>query len=80
MRKFPDDPANRFVEYYGRYLVAKRQAESEMIWLSAIVCRAELRKWRSAEEAQYCENIFKGFMSQKQARQTYCDLGNDSRS
>lgn len=57
--EIPRRSCEPFLEYYGRYLVAKSQAESEMIWLSAVVCRAELRKC-SAEEAQYCEKHIQG--------------------
>jgi len=44
MAKIPEDPASRFLEYYGRYLTAKRQKEPQMIWLSALGCRRELQK------------------------------------
>jgi hypothetical protein len=81
MAKFPDDPASRFLEYYGRYLTAKSQKESEMIWLNAVACRVELRKMGDpTEEAEHCQNIFKEFVSQKQAQQIYRDLCDDSRS
>jgi hypothetical protein len=33
-----------------------------------------------AEEARFCANIFKGFVSQEQAQQTYRELNDDSRS
>jgi hypothetical protein len=78
---FPDDPTSHFLEYYGRYLVAKNQAQSEMIWLCAVGCRMELRKMGDpTEEEQNFENLFKGFLSQKQAGQIYHDLCDDSRS
>jgi hypothetical protein len=44
MPTFPDDPASRFLDYYQRYLIAKAQQNSEMIWFCAVVCRIELRK------------------------------------
>jgi len=44
MAKIPEDPASRFLEYYGRYLTAKRQKEPQMIWLSALGCTRELQK------------------------------------
>ena len=61
MPKVPDDPASRFFKYYGRYLIAKEQKESDLIWLNAVACRVELRKMGDpTEEAQHCHNIFQG--------------------
>jgi hypothetical protein len=34
--KFSDDPASRFLDYYERYLIAKGQQNTEMIWLCAV--------------------------------------------
>ena len=80
MPKIPDDPASRFFKYYGRYLVAKKQKESDMIGLNAVACRVELRKMGDpTEEAQHCHNIFKGLASQQRAEQIYRDLCDDSR-
>ena len=68
MPNFPDDPASRFLDYYGRYLIAKRQKQSEMIWRCAVACRVELRKMGDpAKEAQFCGAIFEGFVSQEKA-------------
>jgi hypothetical protein len=81
MPKFSDDPAMRFLDYYERYLTAKVQQNREMIWLCAVACRTELRKMGDpTEEAQNCENLFKGFVSQKQGQRIYRDLCDDSRS
>ena len=78
---FPDDPASRFLEYYQRYLIAKGQPNREMIWLCAVACRIELRKMGDpTEEAQNCENLFKGFVSQKGAAQMYRGLYDDSQT
>jgi hypothetical protein len=78
--KFPDDPASRFLDYYGRYLFAKRQKKPEMIWLYAVACRTELRKMGDPiEEAKNCENFFNGSVSQELARQIYRDLCDDSK-
>ena len=81
MAKLSDDTAGLFLENYGRYLAAKNQGQSEMTWLCAVACRTELRKMGDlTEEAQNCENILKRFVSQKQARQIYRDLCDDSRT
>jgi hypothetical protein len=70
MPRVPHDPASRFFEYYGRYLIAKKQKESDMIWLNAVACRVELRKMGDpTQEAEHCRSIFKGFASQQQAEQ-----------
>jgi hypothetical protein len=59
MPNIPDDPAGRFLEYYGRYLLAKQQKEPQMIWLNAVACRTELQKMGDpAKEAQFCQKIF----------------------
>ena len=78
---FPDDPACRFLEYYQRYLIAKGQQNREMIWLCAVACRIELGKMGDpTEEAQNCQNLFKGFVSQDGAAQMYRELYDDSRT
>ena len=75
MPNFPDDPASRFLDYYGRYLIAKRQKQSGTMWRCAVACRAELRKMGDpAKEAQFCEAIFEGFVSQERAAQIYCEI------
>jgi hypothetical protein len=80
MPKFSDDPAMRFLDYYERYLTAKVEQNPEMIWLCAVACRRELRKMGDpTEEAQNCENLFQGFVSQKQVQRIYGDLCDDSR-
>ena len=80
MRPFSNDPAISFLDYHERYLIAKGQQNREMIWLSAVACRTELRKISDLTEEKNCENIFKGFMSQKQAGQIYRDLCDDRKS
>ena len=81
MMKFSDDPASRFLDYYERYLIAKVQQNPEMICLCAVACRTELRKMGDpTEEAQNCENLFKGFVSQKGAAQMYRELYDDSQT
>jgi hypothetical protein len=78
---FPDDPASRFLEYYQRYLIAKAQQNREMIWFCAVFCRIELRKMGDpSEEAQNCQNLFKGFVSRKGAAQIYRGLYDDSQT
>jgi len=78
---FPDDPAIRFLEYYQQYLIAKGQQNREMIWFCAVACRIELRKMGDpTEEAQNCQNLFKGFVSQKGAAQMYRELYGDSQT
>ena len=42
MPKFPDDPASRFLDYYGRYLSAKKQNEPMAIWLFLILSPSDL--------------------------------------
>ena len=69
MPTFPDDPASRFLDYYRQYLIAKGQQNREMIWLCAVACRIELGKMGDpTEEAQNCQNRFKGFVSQRELR------------
>ena len=81
MSKIPEDPTSRFLEYYGKYLTAKRQKEPQMIWLSAVGCRRELQKMGDlAKEAKYCQKIFEPFVGKKHAEQIYRDLCDDSRS
>jgi len=83
MPNIADDPGGRFLEYYGRYLLTKQQKEPQMIWLNAVACRTELQKMGepvTAKEAQFCENVFKGFVTKKQAEQIYRDLCDDSKS
>jgi hypothetical protein len=64
----PDDPASRFLDYYGQYLIAKRQNEAEAIWSNAVACRKELQKTGDpGKEAQFCEMIFEGFVSREKA-------------
>ena len=76
---FPDDPASRFLDYYGQFLIAKRQNQPEMIWLNALACRKELQKIGDpAKEAQYCEMIFEGFVSQEKAAEIYLELYEES--
>jgi hypothetical protein len=78
---FPEDPASRFLEYYQRYLIAKAKQNSEMIWFCAVFCRIELRKMGDpSEEAQNCQNLFKGFVSKKGAGQIYRELYDDSQT
>ena len=80
MPNFPNDPASRFLDYYGQYLIAKRQKESEMIRFWAVACRMELHKLGApAKEAQFCEEIFKGFLCQEKAAQIYGELYDDSK-
>ena len=75
MPNFPDDPASRFLDYYGQYILAKREKESEMICLCAVACRTELCKMGDpAKEAQFCGEIFKGFVSEERAEQIYREL------
>jgi hypothetical protein len=81
MPPFPGDPASRFLDYYQRYLIAKGQQNGEMIWLCAVVCRIELRKMGDpTEEAENCQKLFKGFVSQKGAAQMYRELYDDSQT
>jgi len=55
MQPFPDDPASRFLDYYGQFLIAKRQ-KPQMIWLNALACRKELQKMGGpAKEAQFAK-------------------------
>ena len=76
---FPDDPASRFLDYYGQFLIAKRQEHPQMIWLNALACRKELQKMGDpANEAQHCEMIFKGFVSQEKAAEIYRELYEES--
>jgi hypothetical protein len=76
---FPDDPASRFLDYYGQFLIAKRQEQPQMIWLNALACRKELQKMRDpANEAQHCEMIFKGFVTQEKAAEIYRELYEES--
>jgi hypothetical protein len=50
-----------------------------MIWLSALACRKELQKMGDpACEVQYCEMIFKGFVSQEKAAEIYRELYEES--
>jgi hypothetical protein len=81
MSKLPEDPTNRFLQYYGQYLIAKQEKKPQMIWLSAVGCRRELQKMGDlAKEAKYCQKIFEPFVGKKQAEQIYRDLCDDSRS
>ena len=81
MPDFPNDPATRFLDYYGRYLIAKSQKESDMIWLCAVACRRELRKMGDpAKEAQFCESVFEGLVRQEKAAQIYRELYDNSLS
>ena len=81
MPTFPDDPTRRFLEYYQQYLIANGQQNREMIWFCAVICRIELRKMGDpTEEAQNCQNLFKGFVSQKGAAQMYRQLYDDSQT
>ena len=76
-----DDPKSRFLDYYGRYLEAKERKQPPLTWLNAVSCRMELLKMGDlAEEARFCGNIFKGFVTQEQAQQIYRELYDDSRS
>ena len=81
MPTFPDDPASRFLDYYRQYLIAKGQQNREMIWLCAVACRIELGKMGDpTEEAQNCQNLFKGLVSQNGAAQMYRELYDDSQT
>ena len=76
---FPDDPASRFLDYYGQYLIAKRQNEAEAIWSNAVACRKELQKMGDpGKEAQFCEMIFEGFVSREKAAKIYLELYEES--
>jgi hypothetical protein len=80
MPNFPYDPASRFLDYYGQYILAKMENESEMIWLCAVACRTELHKMGDpAKEAQFSAEIFKGFVSEERAAEIYRELNGDSR-
>jgi hypothetical protein len=75
MARFPDDPASRFLDYYGQYLIAKRQNEAKAIWSNAVACRKELQKMGDpGKEAQFCEMIFEGFVSREKAAKIYLEL------
>jgi hypothetical protein len=68
MQSFPDDPASRFLDYYGQFLIAKRQ-KPQMIWLNALACRKELQKMGDpAKEAKYCQKIFEPFGAEETRR------------
>ena len=76
---FPDDPASRFLDYYGQYLIAKRQNEAKAIWSNAVACRKELQKMGDpGKEAQFCEMIFEGFVSREKAAKIYLELYEES--
>jgi hypothetical protein len=65
--------------YYGQFLIAKRQKQLQMIWLNALACRKELQKMGDpAKEAQFCEMIFEGFVSQEKAAEIYRELYGES--
>jgi hypothetical protein len=76
---FPDDPASRFLDYYGQFLIAKREKQPQLIRLNALACRKELQKMGdSAKEAHYCEMIFEGFVSREKAAKIYLELYEES--
>ena len=76
-----DDPKSRFLDYYGRYLEAKERKQQLLIWLNAVHCTLEpLKMGDHTEEARFCGNIFKGFVTQEQVQQIYRELYDDSRS
>jgi len=53
----------------SQVILPQHRQNREIIWLCAVVCRIELRKMGDpTEEAQNCQNRFKGFVSQRELR------------
>src|SRR5262249_11639209 len=79
MARLPVDPASGFSDYYGRFLIATRKNQPQMIRLNALACRKELQKVGDpAKEAQYCKMIFEGFVNQEKAAEIYRELYEES--
>jgi len=76
---FQTIPQVVFLDYYGQYLIAKRQNEAKAIWSNAVACRKELQKMGDpGKEAQFCEMIFEGFVSREKAAKIYLQLYEES--